>query len=463
MRNSKNLSRLGFTATIVCALGAVSVHGSEPLGIVGKNDWLFLRSEISSPAEAAGKAETILLIGRLNKVLAANGISMAFTMVPAKVRLYAEHLPDSIKLGDYMSSNYDSMSKALQAAGVTVIDINAPLMKSPLRDSDPYLFYRLDGHWNFVGAKLAADSIKAGVDANPILKKTLDAAPEVTFQRNVEKRKRPSKAGDLIALVPPNSGTFAPEQVTWVRVIRNQDQSDSARAPVSITIQGSSFSQDWTGFVDSLRFVFQRDVLNVSVPAHIGSWVGMENYLSSDSFQTNPPKMLIWERPEYTMRAPPDFQFQDARYRSNNVEWLLRASAWVQATCKPSTTAAKVMPVGLAGRGTNSSDGSIVTGPTNDNEFIEISFDKPIHKLDYLAARVTASGTKTLILEGSGPGEATRRFTLAMPGDDAAHTLKSPLPPNGRGFTKLRIFPGKTQSFSMQGLQICRQPEDLLN
>jgi alginate O-acetyltransferase complex protein AlgJ len=463
MQKLKNINTCRWVATLFGALGTVSVYGSESLGIVGKNDWLFLRSEISSPTEAAGKAETISLVGRLNKVFAANGISMAFTMVPAKVRLYAEHLPDSIKLSDYMVSNYDNMSKALQAAGVTVIDLNTPLLSSPIRDSDPYLFYRLDGHWNLVGAKLAADSLKAGIAANPVLKKSLDATPEVAFQRSVEKRKRPSKAGDLIALVPPNSGTFAPEQVTWVKVVRTQERSEGNAASNGITVQGSSFSQDWTGFVDSLRFVFQRDIVNVSVPAHIGSWVGMENYLSSDAFQANPPKLLIWERPEYTMRAPPDFQFQDTRYKSNNTEWLLRASAWVQANCKPSAVSAKVMPVGLAARTANLNDGNIVTGPTNDNEFIEFNFDKPIQKLDYLAAKVTAPGTNTLILEGSGPGETTRRFTLSIAGDDAAHALKSPLPSNGRGFTKLRIFPGKSQSFSLQGLKVCRQPEDLLN
>ena len=121
------------------ALGMVSVHGGESLGIVGKNDWLFLRSKLSGSAEAAGKAETISLIGCLNKVFSANGISMIVTMMPAKVRLYAEFLPDNIKLNDYMAGNYDSMSKALQAAGVTLIDLNTPFMNSPLRDSDPHL------------------------------------------------------------------------------------------------------------------------------------------------------------------------------------------------------------------------------------------------------------------------------------------------------------------------------------
>jgi len=388
---------------------------------------------------------------------------MAVTIVPLKARLYAEFLPNNIKLSDYMAGSYEGMFKALQTAGVTVIDLNTPFLNSPLRDSETTLFYRLDGHWSYTGSKLAADTLKAGIDANPVLKKALDATPEVAYQRNVEKRKRLSKAVDLVALVPPNSGAFAPEHVSWVRVLRNQEQKEANQVPIGITVQGSSFSGEWTGFVDALRFVLQRDILNVSVPAHIGSWVGMESYLSSDAFQNNAPKLLIWERPEYTMRAPPNFQYQDARYASNNTEWLLRASAWVQATCKPSTVTVKVMPVGLAARATNSNDESIVTGATSDNEFIEFSFDKPIQKLDYLAARVTVAGSKTLTLEASGAGEASRRFTLNYPGDDAPHALKAPLPTNGRGFTKLRMYPGKSQSFAIQGLKVCRQPEDLLN
>jgi alginate O-acetyltransferase complex protein AlgJ len=445
------------------AVFMVSVHGNEALGIVGKNDWLFLRSELSSPAEATGKAETIALIGRLNKVFVANGINMAVAVVPLKVRLYSEFLPNNIKLNESTAGNYEAMSKSLQAAGVTVIDLNTPFLNSPLRESETPLFYRLDGHWTFTGSKLAADTVKAGIDANPVLKKALDATPEVAYQMKVGKRKIPSIGRDLVALVPPNSGPFPTERIAPVSVARTQELNEANRVPSGITVQGSSFSQDWTGFVDALRFVLQRDILNVSVPANIGSWFGMESYLSSDAFQNNAPKLLIWERPEYTMRAPPNFQYQDARYVSNNTEWLLRASAWAQANCKPSNVTAKMMPVGLAARGTNVNDESIVTGATSDNEFIELNFDKPIQKLDYLAARVTIAGSKTLILEASGAGETTRRFTLNYPGDDAPHALKAPLPTNGRGFTKLRIYPGKSQSFALQGFKVCRQPEDLLN
>ena len=100
------------------ALGMTSALAADAApGIVGKNDWLFYRYELSEAPDAAMTAESIALIQRFNKVLAANGVSMAVTMVPLKMRIYAEHLPDSIKLNDYVSGNYERMTKALQAAG----------------------------------------------------------------------------------------------------------------------------------------------------------------------------------------------------------------------------------------------------------------------------------------------------------------------------------------------------------
>ena len=434
-------------------------------GIIGKNEWLFYRYELSDTSDSAMTAESISLIRRLNKVLATQGISMAVTMVPLKMRIYAEYLPDDIKLNDYTAGNYERMNKALQAGDVTTIDLNAAFLGSAKRNSDSPFFFRLDTHWTPAGAMLAAETIRSGIDANPILKKAFDAIPVEVFKITVGNRKRPSKGRDLIEQLPPNSLTFAPEQMTPVNVSRAQPQKEDLfgkRAPIGLTLLGSSYSHEWTGFADALRYVLQRDVLSVSVGADKGSWVGIESYLRDDAFQTQAPKILIWEMPERDMRAPPDYKFRDARYVSSNTEWLLRASAWVQASCKPSSVKARVVPVGLAANAANLKSGDVVTGPTNDTDFIEISFDKPMDNLDYLMARTTTAGSKSIILEGSGSGVATRRFTMDVAGDDAAHALKTPLPSTGTGFTKLRIFPGKSISFALQGLQVCRQPEDLL-
>ena len=453
-------------AALVGCLGSMVAYAADPAaGIIGKNDWLFYRYELTQAADAAGTNQSIDLTRRFGKVLAANGIELALTWVPLKMRIYSEHLPDDIKINDYMAGNYDRMSRSLQAAGVNVTNLNSVFLKSPKRTMDPPLFFRLDTHWSPSGAMLAAETIKAEIDANPILKKVFDATPEVAYKINVATRKRPSKGRDLVDQLPKPLPTFAPEMLAQVNIQRTQPPKEDLlgnAAPTALTLVGSSYSMEWTGFTDALRYALQRDILSVGVPADQGSWVGMESYLRDDAFQTRAPKLLIWEMPERDMRAPPDHKFRDARYLSDNTEWLLRASAWVQAACKPSAVTAQLAPVGLAANATRLQGGELLAGASNEGDFIEISFEKPLTQLDYLSVRATSAGSKSMVLEASGPGVTTRRFTVDVAGDDAPHALKTPLPSKGNGFTKVKIFPGKTNSFALQGLQVCSQPEDLL-
>ena len=463
-RNTVNKRLYG--AMLTSVLGMSLAQAAEPVpGIVGKNDWLFYRYELSDVVDTATTDASLDLIQRFNKVLSANGVNMAVTLVPLKMRIYSEYLPDNIKVNDYMAGNYERMSKALRAAQVNVIDLNTVFLNSPKRNSDTPLFFRLDTHWAPAGSMLAAEAIKAGIDGNAALKKVLDATPEEGFKLVLGKRKVNSKSRDLVEQLPKDSPAFGPEQFVPFSVSRAQPPKEDLlgnREPLGMTLVGSSYSHAWTGFPDALRYALQRDMLSISVGADQGSWVGMEGYLRDDAFQSQAPKMVIWEMPERDLRAPPNYKFRDARYVSDNTEWLLRVSALVQASCKPSTVTAKLAPVGLAANAANLKGGEVATGPTNEADFIEVGFDKPVEKLDYLVARAITNGSKTITLEGSGPGVATRRFTLNVAGDDMAHALKTPLPSNGNGFTKVRIFPGKSNGFTLQGLQVCRQPEDLL-
>ena len=461
--------QLFYTAVVTNILGPLClpmVHAAESApGVIGKDEWLFYNNEITDASQLAATNTSLDLIKRFNKVLAANGIELVVVMIPLKMRVYSEFLPDSIKINDYMANNYDRMSKALRAANVSTTDLNTAFVNSPKRSSETPLFFRLDTHWTPTGAMLAAETIKATVVTNPVLKAALDATPEEAFKLTIATRKRPSKGRDLVEQLPKNNITFAPEMVAQVNVTRvpvSKEDLLGNPTPIGLTLVGSSYSMEWTGFSDALRYVLQRDILSVATTADQGSWVGMESYLRDDAFQTKAPKILFWEMPERDMRASPDYKFRDARYISDNTEWLLRASAWIQASCKPSTVTAKLMPVGLATNADNLKGTKIVTGPTNDGDFIDVSFDKPVKKLDYLSALTTTAGSKSVTLEASGSGVANRRFTMTVPGDDTAHALKTPFPSSGAGFTKVRIFPGKTNAFVFERLQLCQQPEDIL-
>lgn len=451
---------------LACSLGITCAQAADsPAGIVGKNQWLFYRYELSDTSDAQATDHTLDLIRRFNRVLASNGITLAVAMVPLKMRLYAQYLPDDVKVTSYMEGNYERMSKTLRAAGVNVLDLNTAFMNSPKRNSNEPLFYRLDTHWSQTGAMVAAEAIKAGVAASPALRKTLAATPVAQYNLINGTDKISSEARDLVGQLPPNAPVFAVEKVIPFSVRRAHPAPDGLfgeRSSVAVSLLGSSYSRDWTGFADALRYTLQRDMLSIGVPADQGAWVGMESYLRDDAFQTKPPKLLIWEMPERDMRAPPDFQYREARYISDNTEWLLRASAWAQTRCKPSTVRATLASTGLAASARHGPAGDLTTGPTQEGDFVEFVFDHPLDRLDYLAVNTTLSGSKSLVLEGSGPGATTRRFTLNVAGDGTPRTVKMPLPSSGSGFTRLRLLPGKNTGFVLQNLQVCRQPDDLL-
>ena len=130
-------------------------------GIVGKNEWLFYRQELLDAKSLEPTSVTLDLIQRFNKVLSIHNISMAVVMVPLKMRIYSEHLPDSVKLNEYMAGNYDRMIKALEAGGTNVIDVNTAFMSTSKRTDGSPLYFRLDSHWSPTGSMLAAEVIKA--------------------------------------------------------------------------------------------------------------------------------------------------------------------------------------------------------------------------------------------------------------------------------------------------------------
>jgi alginate O-acetyltransferase complex protein AlgJ len=185
----------------------------------------------------------------------------------------------------------------------------------------------------------------------------------------------------------------------------------------------------------------------------------METYLRDDSFQLNKPKILLWEMPERDMRMPPDYKYRARRYQSDNTEWLLRASSWVQNTCSPSSAIAKIEAGGEFALGV---DGVISKSNTSTDDYFEISFSRPLDKLDYLAANISLLSSNKVILEAIGNSGERRKFEMPFVGDGVAHKLRTPIPSKGEGFTKVRIFPGRGTEFTFKDLQICRQPDDLL-
>jgi alginate O-acetyltransferase complex protein AlgJ len=445
-------------------LGAPVGAQQPPPGIVGQDGWLYYRNEISTPADSATVAATLALVGKTNQVLERNGIALVVAMAPLKIRVHPENLPPSVKLDDHLKTQYARTLQGLRSGGVKAVDMNTAFVNSPVRIAPMPLYFKRDTHWSSAGALVAAESIRDAITADAVLKAAWDTAPVVPYTLAWSPKDWPMD-GDLPAQLPKGSPSFDKELIKIFEVQKPANAGGGllgGNGP-AITLLGSSYTADWTNFPAAVRYALQRDVLSISVDASQGQWVGLHTYLRDDAFQTNRPKLMVWEMPERDMRAASDYPWREARYVMGQTEWLLTTSALVQNQCVPSTVTVKVQAATIAGaQGTAN---GFSAGATTPAGFIELGFDKPIGNLDYLSGKLTLSGAKTLTLEASGPQVATRKFTLPVAGDDSEHAFRAPVvSADGKGgFTRLRLSAGTAKAFAMQDLQLCRQPADLLN
>ena len=279
----------------------------------------------------------------------------------------------------------------------------------------------------------------------------------------ISKEKKRLNSHDLVGQLSPSeqaSHTFPAE----ISLLFKANRSSPGNSPSGVVVLGSSYSQEWTGFPDALRYALQRDITFSTAAGPIGPWYGAITYFNDPAVQAKLPKLLLLEMSERELHIASDADFREARYRINPTEWLLRVSALIQQTCKASSVTGKIASTGIAAKpGAQKGDGVGVTS-TTDADFMEIEFNNPVTKLDYLSAQLQAAGVRTITLDASGPDTPQQKITVEVKGDTAVHALKYPIISlTGKGFTKVRIYPGTTSGFSFQGLKVCRQPEDILS
>ncbi|NDP48476.1 MAG: hypothetical protein GZ085_08835 [Sulfuriferula multivorans] len=322
--------RVGATLAFA-VIGVSGVHAADQVPVLlGKNDWLFTPYEFANPTDAASTQASIQAFERINKLFERKGIALALVIVPSKIRIHADQLPDDKPLDAYTNEKYEKTAKLLQDAGLNVVNLNQAFLKSPNRTSDTPIFLRLDTHWSPTGALLAAETIRSMIDSTPSLKAAWASTPEVRYTLEPAAKKSNTRARDLVRYLPKDAQTYTPERILWNTVTRASASKAGLQGPdenVGITVIGSSYTNKNTGYPDSIRYTLQRDLLDISLPVDQGPWYGMEAYLKDEAFKTNKPKLIIWEVPERELRSPPSAKYRDARYVIDNDEWYAHVSA----------------------------------------------------------------------------------------------------------------------------------------
>ncbi|TVQ36626.1 MAG: alginate O-acetyltransferase [Spirochaetaceae bacterium] len=277
------------------ALRYVLLREGEPGVIIGSDNWLFSDEEFARhPDEAHRITRNLVLIQQTQQRLQQRGIDLVVALVPAKARIYPQHL-GRYRFPGYADARYYDARAVLTAMGVAVPDLASALRQA---GSAGDVFLRTDTHWTPHGAHAAAVAIAAS--ARPMLE--LRAAPRTDF---VLRREQPvMHRGDLLNFLPlgPFDDRLGPPEES-VAQYRARHAGDDAvglfdEVAIPVTLVGTSYSAGtvWN-FEAFLKAELQADVLNLAQEGR-GPFAPMRDYLDGRTIDDVPAKLVIWEIPE---------------------------------------------------------------------------------------------------------------------------------------------------------------------
>ncbi|QGA51886.1 alginate O-acetyltransferase [Pseudomonas brassicacearum] len=266
--------------------------------ILGRDQWLYSDEEFNPIVnEELNLQGNYALVEGVRQKLKEQGITLVMAIVPAKARLYPEHLGD-VKPSSIHANLYQDFHARVAADKILAPDLLGPLQQA--KQGGQQVFLRTDTHWTPEGAQVAAENLaKAIAERAP-----LNGEPQRFVTEPAEKI---THKGDLRQFLPldPLFENLMPAQEPLVK--RNTREADDqpagddalfADTQVPVALIGTSYSANpnWN-FVGALKQALHSDVVNYAEDGH-GPILPMLSYLKSDAFKHSPPQVLIWEFPE---------------------------------------------------------------------------------------------------------------------------------------------------------------------
>lgn len=264
--------------------------------VQARGDWLFrtredLRTEFDTTPAGYKRLQ------QLHDAFKARGIELVVVYQPTRGLVNRNMLNPADKAAfDYQKAlgNYQAMLKRFRAMGYNVPDLS-PLTNEQLAAADQGkdFYFRGDQHWTPYGAERAAKIVAETVHGMP----AFEGIPRKEFE--TKKAGRMGKTGTLHNVAGQLCGTSYAVQYMDQFATEPKGESggddlfgDSGNA--RITLVGTSHSGKNYNFAGFLEQYIGADVLNVAFPGG-GLEGSMIQYLGSEEFKNNPPKILVWE------------------------------------------------------------------------------------------------------------------------------------------------------------------------
>ena len=290
------IKRLG--TNLWAALDFKLFNEGRPGVVLGRDQWLYSDEEFNPIVnEELNLQGNYALVEGVRQTLKAKGVKLVMAIVPAKVRLYPEHLGD-VQPASIHANLYQDFHARVAADKILAPDLLGPLQQAKQRGEQ--VFLRTDTHWTPNGAEIAARQLAKAIAE----KAPLSGQPQrfVTEAEQTVEHK-----GDLrlfLPLDPLFENLMPAQEPLQKRVTRAADDQPAAddalfannQVPVALIGTSYSANPNWN-FVGALKQALHSDVVNYAEDGH-GPILPMLSYLKSDAFKNDPPQVLIWEFPE---------------------------------------------------------------------------------------------------------------------------------------------------------------------
>ncbi len=264
--------------------------------VQAQGDWLFrtqedLRTEFDTSAAGYKRLQ------QLHDAFKSKGVELVLVYQPTRGLVNRSKLNPAEQARfdfDKALRNYQGMLGRFAAMGYVVPDLS-PLADERLPETLPAhdFYFRGDQHWTPYGAQRTAKIVAAKVKQLP----QFADIPQRAFE--TKKTGRMGKTGTLHNMAGQLCGTSYAIQYMDQFTTEPKGEAgdgdlfgDSAQA--QITLVGTSHSGKNYNFAGFLQEAIGADILNVAFPGG-GLEGSMIQYLGSEEFQNNPPKILIWE------------------------------------------------------------------------------------------------------------------------------------------------------------------------
>ena len=189
------IKRLG--TNLWAALDFKLFNEGRPGVVLGRDQWLYSDEEFNPIVnEELNLQGNYALVEGVRQTLKEKGVQLVMAVVPAKVRLYPEHLGE-VKPASIHENLYEDFHHRVAADKILAPDLLKPLQQA--KQNGQQVFLRTDTHWTPEGAEVAANTLaKTIADKFPL-------------------------SGNFSAMVFASvlAAISAPSGVLWVSVRRN--------------------------------------------------------------------------------------------------------------------------------------------------------------------------------------------------------------------------------------------------